>query len=257
MQEVIEGGPARAAAATRPALRVDVVIPALDEERALPHVLAAIPRARVRRIVVCDNGSADRTAEVARAQGAEVVHEPRRGYGAACQRALAHLAADPPDVVVFVDGDASDRPEELPALLAPIEAGEADLVVGSRTAGVREPGALTPQQRVGNAIACAALGALYGAAYTDLGPFRAIRWGALARLGMQDLDYGWTVEMQIAAARAGLAHREVPVSYRRRIGASKVSGTLRGTIGASRKILWWLGRHVSPRDVLGRLGPTR
>lgn len=225
-------------------MKVDVIIPALDEELALPHVLREIPRPPVRRVIVADNGSRDRTASVARDGGAEVVHEPRRGYGAACLRAIAHLAADPPDVVVFLDGDRSDRPEELPRLLAPIARGEAELVIGSRTRGHRERGALTPQQRVGNAIACAALRWLYGARYSDLGPFRAIRWSTLAALDMLDRDYGWTVEMQIKAARRKIAHAEVPVSYRRRIGESKVSGTVRGTIGASQKILWTLARHV-------------
>ena len=235
-------------------LRVDVVIPALDEERALPRVLAEIPRApfvtatgagaQVRRIIVADNGSRDRTAEVARLGGAEVVEEPRRGYGAACQRALALLALDPPDIVVFLDGDYSDHPSELPALVAPIVRGDAELVIGSRTLGLRERGSLTPQQRVGNAIACGALRLMYRARYTDLGPFRAIRWTALAALQMADQDYGWTVEMQVKAARRGVPHAEVPVSYRRRIGVSKVSGTISGTLGASRKILWMLARHA-------------
>ncbi|MBX3250747.1 MAG: glycosyltransferase family 2 protein [Myxococcales bacterium] len=225
-------------------MRIDVVIPALNEEAALPVVLAEIPRGLVRRVVVADNGSTDRTAQVAREGGAEVVHEPERGYGAACLRALAHLASDPPDVVVFLDGDASDRPSELDAVVAPIREGRADLVIGSRVRGALEPGALTPQQRVGNAIACAALRVLYDARYTDLGPFRAIRWEALELLRMRDRNYGWTVEMQIRAARAGLRAAEVPVSYRARIGVSKVSGTLRGTLGASRKILWLLARHA-------------
>lgn len=222
---------------------VDVVIPALDEERGLPLVLAEIPRARVRRVVVADNGSRDRTAEVARAGGAEVVHEPRRGYGSACLRALALLADDPPDVVVFLDADRSDCPSELDALLAPLERG-AELVIGSRTLGRRERFSLTPQQRVGNAIACALLRTLYGARYTDLGPFRAITWRALSRLGMRDPDYGWTVEMQIKAARLGVPHAEVPVSYRRRVGRSKVSGTLRGTVFASVTILRLLARYT-------------
>jgi len=236
------------------ALVVDVVIPALDEERALPAVLDEIPRgsfalrgdlrASVRRIVVADNGSRDRTAEVARAHGAEVVHEPRRGYGSACLRALATLAHDPPDVVVFLDGDHSDHPAELPALLAPLADEAVQLVIGSRTLGQSERGALTPQQRVGNAIACVALRVLYRARYSDLGPFRAIRWRALEALRMRDRDYGWTVEMQVKAARRGILHAEVPVSYRRRIGVSKVSGTIRGTLGASRKILWLLARHA-------------
>jgi glycosyltransferase involved in cell wall biosynthesis len=223
---------------------VDVIIPALDEERALPHVLREIPRPPVRRVIVADNGSRDRTAIVAREGGAEVVHEPERGYGAACLRAIEHLRADPPEIVVFLDGDRSDRPGELPSLLAPIERGDAELVIGSRTLGDRERGSLTPQQVVGNAIACAALRVLYRARYTDLGPFRAIRWRTLLALDMRDRNYGWTVEMQIKAARMKIAHAEVPVSYRRRIGASKVSGTLRGTLGASRKILWTLARHA-------------
>ncbi len=224
---------------------VDVVIPALDEEEALPRVLAELPRPLVRRVVVADNGSRDRTSEVAKEGGAEVVLEPRRGYGAACLAALARIRrTGPPDVVAFVDGDHGDRPAELPDLLAPIEAGTAVLVIGSRTLGVRERGALTPQQRVGNAIACGALELLYGARYTDLGPFRAIRWDALERLEMRDRDWGWTVEMQVRAAKLGLPHAEVPVSYHRRIGRSKISGTLRGTLGASRKILWTLGRHA-------------
>ena len=227
-------------------MRVDVIIPALDEERALPRVLAEIPRPPVRRVVVADNGSRDRTAQVAREGGAEVVHEPARGYGRACLTAIAHLAPDPPEVVVFLDGDHSDHPAELPSLLSPIAEGRADLVIGSRTRGAAERGALTPQQRVGNAIACAALRGFYRARYTNLGPFRAIRWETLRALGMRDLDYGWTVEMQVKAARLGVPHVEVPVSYRRRIGVSKVSGTLRGTLGASRKILWTLIRHARP-----------
>lgn len=222
---------------------VDVIIPALNEEDALPRVLADVPRPPVRRIVVADNGSTDRTAEVAREGGAEVVHQPERGYGAACLKAIDHLRADPPDVVVFLDGDYSDHPDELPRLLEPFTNG-AELVIGTR-AGARD--GLTPQQRVGNAIACTALRVLYRARYTDLGPFRAIRWDALQRLGMRDRNYGWTVEMQIKAAQQGVKHAEVPVSYRERIGESKVSGTVRGTLGASRKILWLLARHAVPR----------
>jgi glycosyltransferase involved in cell wall biosynthesis len=222
----------------------DVVIPALDEEVALPGVLAALPRAAVRRVVVVDNGSRDATALVARRAGAEVVHEPRRGYGAACLRGLATLAAAPPDVVVFLDGDHSDDPAVLPEILAPLARGEADLVLGSRTRGAAERGALAPHQRAGNALACRILRHVYGLRCTDLGPFRAIRWTALAGLGMRDRDYGWTVEMQIRAARAGLRVAEVPVPYRRRTGVSKISGTLRGSAGAAWKILALLVRHA-------------
>lgn len=224
--------------------RVDVIIPALDEENALPRVLREIPHPPVRRVVVADNGSTDHTAAVARANGAEVVHEPERGYGAACLRAIEHLAADPPDIVVFLDGDYSDHPAELSLLIDPILAGDAELVIGSRVRRRRERGALSPQQRVGNAIACQGLQLLYGVRYTDLGPFRAIRWDSLLALQMEDRNYGWTVEMQIKAAQRNVKHLEVPVSYRPRIGASKVSGTIRGSVSAGAKILWLLGRHA-------------
>lgn len=223
---------------------VDVVIPALNEERALPKVLDEIPRALVRRIVVADNGSTDRTAAVAREAGAEVVHELERGYGAACLRALEHLAADPPDVVVFLDGDYSDHPSELPLLVDPILRGEAELVIGSRATGRREAGALSVQQQVGNIIACRALRLLYGVRYTDLGPFRAVRWRTLESIEMEDRNFGWTVEMQIKAAKQGIPYLEVPVSYRSRIGASKISGTVKGSFSAGAKILWLLGRYT-------------
>ncbi len=223
---------------------IDVVIPALDEERALPYVLRDIPRPPVRRVIVADNGSTDCTAVVAQENGAEVVSEPLRGYGAACLRALAHLRDDPPDIVVFLDGDYSDHPNELPSLVQPIVEGQAELVIGSRATGSAARGALSPQQRIGNAIASGALRALYGVHYTDLGPFRAIRWDTLQRLQMRDRNYGWTVEMQIKAAQQRVPYREVPVSYRRRIGVSKVSGTVRGSVSAGAKILWLLGRYA-------------
>jgi hypothetical protein len=225
-------------------LSIDVVIPALDEERAIPLVLREIPRPPVRRIIVADNGSNDRTAAVALEHGAEVVHEPERGYGAACLTALAHLASEPPDIVVFLDGDYSDYPEELPRLVQPILDGEAELVIGSRATGAAERGALSPQQRFGNAIATQALRALFGVHYTDLGPFRAVRWDTLQRLDMTDRNFGWTVEMQIKAAQQEVPYREVPVSYRRRVGVSKVSGTVRGSVSAGVKILWLLGRYA-------------
>ena len=220
------------------------MIPALDEESALPHVLREIPRPPVRRIVVADNGSTDRTAAVASEHGAEVVFESERGYGAACLRALVHLAQDPPDIVVFLDGDYSDHPTELPVVVEPIVRNQAELVIGSRATGVAERGALSPQQRLGNAIACRVLRLFYGVEYSDLGPFRAIRWETLQALEMQDRNYGWTVEMQIKAAQQGVRHLEVPVSYRPRIGASKVSGTVRGSLSAGAKILWLLGRYA-------------
>ena len=219
------------------------MIPALDEERGLEGVLAALPRGTLRTIVVVDNGSVDRTADVARAAGARVVREPRRGYGAACLAGLAALRPRPPEAVVFLDADGSDDPADLPALLAPLLAGEADLVIGSRVRGAREAGALAPLQVFGNRLAAVLLWALYGARTSDLGPFRAVRWQALEALGMRDRDYGWTVEMQARAARAKLRVVEVPVRYRRRThGHSKVAGTLRGAVGAGWKILFTLAR---------------
>ncbi|HEX5717262.1 MAG TPA: glycosyltransferase family 2 protein [Thermoanaerobaculia bacterium] len=223
---------------------IDVVIPALNEERSLPSVLADIPRPPVRRIVVADNGSTDGTARVAREGGAEIVPAPRRGYGSACLAGLDHLRrTGPPDIVVFVDADWSDHPEELPGLIAPILAGEADLVIGSRILGRREPGALLPQARAGNLVACAMIRLLYGHRFTDLGPFRAIRWEALERLKMSDPNFGWTAEMQVKALRHGLRCAEVPVSYRRRVGVSKITGTVSGTIRAGYKILWTVLRY--------------
>lgn len=223
---------------------VDIVIPALNEERSLPRVLSGLPRPPVRRIVVADNGSTDGTARVAREGGAEVVPASRRGYGSACLAGLDHLRrTGPPDVVVFVDADWSDHPEELPGLIAPILAGEADLVIGSRILGRREPGALLPQARAGNLVACAMIRLLYGHRFTDLGPFRAIRWEALERLEMCDPNFGWTAEMQVKALRHGLRCVEVPVSYRRRVGVSKITGTVSGTVRAGYKILWTVLRH--------------
>jgi glycosyltransferase involved in cell wall biosynthesis len=223
-------------------VRVAVIIPALDEVASIRSVVESIPRGVIAQVYVVDNGSTDRTAELARQAGAEVVSEPRRGYGSAC---LAGIAALLPrtEVVVFMDADGSDDPAQLPELIAPIARGEADLVVGSRTLGVAERGALTPQQRFGNALASQWLRLRYGLAATDLGPLRAIRRASLNQLAMSDRDYGWTVEMQIKAARARLRYREIPVRYRRRVGRSKISGTLRGTVLAGAKILFTLARY--------------
>lgn len=202
---------------------------------------------RLERAVVCDNGSTDRSLAAASGRArVEVVHEPRRGYGSACLAGLAHLrVTGPPEVVVFLDGDYSDHPDELPSLLAPIERGEADLVLGSRRLGRAEPGALLPQARFGNALATILIRLLTGHRYTDLGPFRAIRWEALERLDMRDRDYGWTCEMQMKAIGAGLRVVEVPVSYRRRVGVSKIAGTFAGTLRAGVKILSWVFRHAA------------
>jgi glycosyltransferase involved in cell wall biosynthesis len=228
----------------RSTLGVDVVIPAFNEESSLPLVLAAIPTPPVRRVVVTDHSSTDATADVARSAGAVVVSEKRPGYGSACLRALDHLREnDPPEIVVFLDADFSDHPQELPQLIEPIVGGDADLVIGSRTLGNREPGALLPQARIGNLIACTLIRVLYGHQYSDLGPFRAARWQALELLQMCDTDFGWTAEMQVKALRHGLRVVEVPVSYRKRVGVSKITGTLRGTILAGYKILYTVLRY--------------
>lgn len=189
-----------------------------------------------------DNGSTDGTAEVARAHGARVVREDRRGYGRACLRGLAEVGEA--QIVVFLDGDHSDHPQELPLLIQPILEDRADLVIGSRTLGHATSGALTPQQVFGNRLACLLIRLLLGHRYTDLGPFRAIRWDALQRLEMRDPTYGWTVEMQVKALRRGLRVVEVPVSYRRRIGQSKISGTLTGSLKAGYKIILTILRYA-------------
>jgi glycosyltransferase involved in cell wall biosynthesis len=227
-------------------LIVDVLIPALNERLSLPLVLADLPRSVLRNVVVVDNGSDDGTADVAEASGCIVVREPRRGYGSACLAGLARLAAlaRPPDVVAFLDADHSDHAEELSLLLAPVLEGRADLVVGSRALGAHEPGALLPQQRLGNALATFLIRRLYGVTVTDLGPFRVIRRDALIALGMIDRNYGWTAEMQVKSLKRGLRYVEVPVSYRRRVGRSKIAGTVRGTLGAGAKILYTVLRYA-------------
>lgn len=222
--------------------RVEVVIPALNEVAAIGNVVRAVPRPPVGRVVVADNGSTDGTADAARDAGADVIHEPRRGYGSACLAALDALSAET-EVVVFMDADGSDEPSMIPSLIEPIATGRADLVIGSRVLGEAEPGALSVPQRVGNRIASTWLKLRFQQPATDLGPFRAIRRSSLDALGMADRDYGWTVEMQIKAAQRGLRYLEVPVPYYRRIGESKVSGTLRGVLGATRKIVGWLAYH--------------
>lgn len=220
---------------------IGVVIPALNEEAAIGRVIGDVP-AWVDRVVVADNGSRDQTAGVARAAGATVVEAPETGYGAACLAGLSQLSDA--DVIVFLDGDYSDYPEDMADLVAPILSGSHDLVLGSRVLGVREAGALTPQQHFGNWLATSLIRLIWGARYTDLGPFRAISRTALDRLGMADRNYGWTVEMQVKAAELGLRALEVPVRYRRRIGVSKVSGTLSGSVKAGIKILSVIGRHA-------------
>ncbi len=217
-----------------------VIIPALNEEKSLPLVLQELPQEDVQEVIVVDNGSEDGTAGVAREAGVTLVEERRRGYGSACLAGIRALKGRMPEIVVFLDADYSDSPVELPRLLEPIQKGQADFVLGSRTLGGAEPGALLPQARWGNALATFLIRLLYSHRFTDMGPFRAIRSEALERLGMVDRNYGWNMEMQVKAIEAKLRILEVPVSYKKRVGVSKITGTLRGTIGAGYKILWTL-----------------
>ena len=225
------------------ARRVDVIIPALDEAGSIGVVVKAIPEASVRSVIVVDNGSRDATADVARRAGAIVVHEPRRGYGSACLAGIRALPKDS-EIVVFMDADGSDDPALLPELIDPILCGAADLVIGSRELGQREPGALTAPQRIGNFIAASWLRYRFDLPATDLGPFRAIRTGALVALRMTDPDFGWTIEMQVKAARRRLKYVEIAVPARARsAGTSKLSGTVRGAMGAAAKIIGMLAWH--------------
>jgi glycosyltransferase involved in cell wall biosynthesis len=216
-------------------MRVSVIIPTLNEEASIGHVLDDLPRGLVAEVIVVDADSTDETREVAAGRGARIVREPRRGYGRACLTGLAHV--DAPDVVVFLDGDYSDRPAELPRLLDPIAEDRADIVIGSRLAGGLGPGAMAWHQAFGNRLAAALIRGLYKVPLTDLGPFRAARYDLLLRLGLEEQTYGWPVEMIVKGRLRGYRVLEVPVSYHPRIGRSKISGTLRGTFGAGALIL--------------------
>ena len=215
-------------------MRVSVVIPTYNEAQSIGRVLADIP-AIVEEVLVVDSDSSDGTAAVAREMGAKVLPEPRRGYGRACLSGLA--AANAPEVVVFLDGDYSDRPAEMPLLLEPLRRGVADMVIGSRLAGERTPGAMPWHAVLGNRLAARLIALFNGVHLTDLGPFRAVRYDALIALGLKECTYGWPVEMIVKGARRGLRIVEVPVSYHPRIGSSKISGTLRGSVGAAWGIL--------------------
>jgi glycosyltransferase involved in cell wall biosynthesis len=239
-----------------PHLKVTIIIPARNEEVPLPGVIAEIPAALAESVIVVDNGSNDGTAEAAKRSGASVVHEPRAGYGYACAAGVHAAQQQCSDVLVFLDADGSFDPAQIPDLLAPIESGQADLVLGSRPAGGMEPGAMPPHARFGNWLVARLIRLLYGLRVTDLGPYRAIRADLLERLGISEMTYGWPTEMMVEAARRDARVVEVPVRYRvRRGGKSKVSGTVRGTLLATRAILLVTLRHAfRPRRKGGQTG---
>ena len=221
--------------------RIVVIIPALNEEKSISKVVNSIPNI-VDEIIVINNGSEDSTAIKASISGAKVIRENRKGYGYACLKGIDYLNKNPPDIVVFLDGDYSDYPEDLEAVIKPILEKNVQFVIGARVKFLREKGALTPQQIFGNTLACLLMRLLYKANFTDLGPFRAIGWKNLMALEMSDKTYGWTIEMQLKVLRRKIKYTEVPVRYRKRIGYSKVSGTVKGTIMAGYKILTWIGK---------------
>jgi len=221
--------------------RIHVIIPVFNESGSIGHVLSDIPGDWVEEVIVVNNGSTDNTAEIARSKGATVLLEERKGYGSACLKGLAYIQDKPeaqqPEIVVFIDGDYSDYPEQLPELVKPIIDQGYDMVIGSRAKGKRIKGSMAPQQIFGNWLATNMIRILFKARFSDLGPFRAISWKALQQLKMRDQNYGWTVEMQVKAAKHKLRFTEVPVDYRPRIGVSKVTGTVKGTIMAGYKII--------------------
>ncbi len=219
---------------------IDVIIPAYNEQNAISLVVNEIPKDLVRHIIVCNNNSKDKTAEMAKAAGAIVLDEPRAGYGYACLKGMSFIASlgQKPDIVVFLDGDHSDYPGQMKDLIQPILDGRAELVIGSRDLGNRESGSMTFPQVFGNWLATRLIQWIYHYHFTDLGPFRAITYPALIKINMEDKTFGWTVEMQVKAAKLKIISTEIPVNYRRRIGVSKVSGTIKGTILAGYKIIW-------------------
>jgi glycosyltransferase involved in cell wall biosynthesis len=223
---------------------IDVLIPAFNEEGSIGKVIADIPKF-VRNIVVVNNNSTDDTSSVAEKAGAIVLDEPQKGYGKACLTGMSFLASlkSPPDILVFLDGDYSDFPEQVEDVIWPILENDYDMVIGSRAKGNRQKGSMTLPQVFGNWLSTTLMGWIYKVKYSDLGPFRAIKWGRLMDLGMKDQNYGWTIEMQIKAAKLGLKTTEVPVDYRKRIGVSKVSGTVKGVLGAGFKILWTIWKY--------------
>jgi GT2 family glycosyltransferase len=228
----------------KPQTFIDVLIPAYNEEGSIGKVIRDIPKL-VRHVIVVNNNSKDNSRLVAEKAGAIVLDEPIMGYGKACLTGMSYIERldVEPEILVFLDGDYSDYPEQLLNIIDPILKKDYDMVIGSRAMGTRESGSMTFPQVFGNWLATSLMKVIYKTDYSDLGPFRAIKWEKLKALGMVDQNYGWTIEMQIKAAKAGLKTTEVPVNYRKRIGVSKVSGTIKGVIGAGWKILWTIGRY--------------
>ena len=223
---------------------IKVIIPANNEAGSIAQVIREIPKI-VDEIIVVNNRSTDDTFEVAKQAGATVLNEEKMGYGYACLKGMEYIAqlTNKPEIVVFLDGDYSDYPEELSMLIAPILNREVDFVVGARAKVLQEPGSMTFQQRFGNKLATTLMKYIFGSDFTDLGPFRAIRYSTLVSLNMQDKTYGWTVEMQLKVLKKNVPYSEIPVRYKKRIGVSKVSGTLKGTIFAGYKILSWIFKY--------------
>ncbi|MFK7749263.1 MAG: glycosyltransferase family 2 protein [Kordia sp.] len=223
---------------------IKVIIPAYNEEDSIANVIQEIPK-NVTEVIVVSNNSTDTTEANAKAAGATVLKEPRKGYGYACLKGMEYIAnqEEKPTILVFLDGDYSDYPEELTKIVAPIIEQDIDFVVGSRVKSLREDGSMTPQQVFGNWLATFLMKLFFSARFTDLGPFRAIKYEKLLNLNMEDKTYGWTVEMQLKALKQKLSYVEVPVKYKKRIGVSKVSGTVKGTIFAGVKILGWIFKY--------------
>jgi glycosyltransferase involved in cell wall biosynthesis len=223
-----------------------VIIPAINEENSIAKVIAGIPKSLVSEVIVSDNGSSDNTPEMARQAGATVLIEPTKGYGSACLKAIEYVKSleEKTDIIVFLDADYSDYPEEMTKIIAPIIEEDLDLVIGSRVLGAMQKGSMTFPQIFGNWLSTRSIDLFFGIKFTDLGPFRAIKYDKLLQLDMQDKNFGWTVEMQVKAAKKKFRCVEVPVSYRKRIGTSKISGTIMGTVLAGHKILWTIFKNL-------------
>lgn len=223
---------------------IKVIIPAINEEESISKVIAEIPKI-VSEIIVVDNGSSDNTKKIAKLAGATVLEQPKKGYGNACLKGLEYISTTikKPDIIVFLDGDYSDYPQEMTNILAPILNNKVDFVIGARVTDYREKGSMTLAQLFGNWLATFLMRMLFNSTFTDLGPFRAIKYDKLLALKMEDKTYGWTVEMQLKALKQNLRYTEIPVHYKKRIGISKVSGTIKGAIFAGIKILSWIFKY--------------